>query len=252
MTQSSNYSRQLVESVHYWAQGLLTFRMSRPEGFRFSPGHYARLGLQDETNGLVWRPFSMVSAPDDSSLEFLAKLVPEGVFSGLLRSVQPGSVIALDPHRFGFLTTSSLKQAQALWMLASGTGLGPFISIVRAAKDLDPFERLVIVHSVRLEEELAYRDELESLSRDAKSSVLYIPIVTREQALNTLGKRIPQLIESGALQDAAQMPLEATHSCVMVCGNPELCADLRALLIGMDFRTTRRGVAGNLAFEKYW
>lgn len=220
--------------------------------FRFSPGHYARLGLASETAGLLWRPFSMVSAPGDSSLEFFAKLVREGEFSRLLAQVRPGSTIAVDPRSFGFLTADSLKQAQSLWMLASGTGLGPFISIVRAAARLKRFERLIVVHSVRFEAELAYRDELETLASCTTSPVHYVPVVTREHAEGTLNTRIPQLVESGALQEAARTPLDATQSCVMVCGNPELCADLRALLTRMDFRTTRRGVAGNLAFEKYW
>lgn len=154
-------------------------------------------------------------------------------------------------------------------MVASGTGLGPFVSILRDPQAAAGFDDLVIVHSVRQAGELAYRDEIESRARAAGGRdrstdapdgaavaagprVHYVPVVTREDALGALRERIPRLVESGALQAAAGVALDPASARVMACGNPEMCAELRPLLTAREFRTTRRGVLGNLAFENYW
>lgn len=262
------WTEQTVLSVHRWTDALLSFRISRDAAFRFTPGHYARLGLAAADGTLVWRPFSMVSAADAPELEFIATLVPDGEFSALLARIEPGSRMLVDKASFGFLTADRVAPGTDLWMLASGTGLGPFVSMLRSADVWTQFRTLTVVHSVRYAHDLAYRVELEALVRAPAASaralngatpgaaclaaLRYVPVVTRETVPGALGQRIPQLIESGQLQQAVGLPLDPQPSRVLVCGNPDMNAELRRLLTARGFRTPRRGLAGQMAFENYW
>ena len=250
-------------SVHRWTDALVSFRISRDAAFRFTPGHYARLGLAAADGTLVWRPFSMVSAADAAELEFIATLVPDGEFSQLLAGIAPGDSMLVDKASFGFLTADRVAPGRDLWMLASGTGVGPFISMLRGAQVWQAFETLVLVHSVRHAQDLAYRSEVDRLARDPASAVVglqgapsatlrYVPVITREAVPGALGQRIPQLIETEQLQQAVGLPLDVQPSRVLVCGNPDMNAELRQLLTARGFRTPRRGLAGQMAFENYW
>lgn len=262
------WTEQVVLSVHRWTDALLSFRISRDAAFRFTPGHYARLGLTAADGTLVWRPFSMVSAAEAPELEFIATLVPDGEFSTLLARIEPGDPILVDKASFGFLTADRVAPGRDLWMLASGTGLGPFISMLRGPDVWRGFQTLTVVHSVRYAHDLAYRSELEALvhasasgahaptdaTPDAASiaALRYVPVVTRETVPGALGQRIPQLIESEQLQQTVGLPLDPQLSRVLVCGNPDMNAELRRLLTAHGFRTPRRGLAGQMAFENYW
>ncbi|WP_291986483.1 ferredoxin--NADP reductase [Candidatus Accumulibacter sp. ACC007] len=253
---TQKWTTERVLEVRYWTPTLLSFRTSRDEGFRFAPGEYARLGLTTD-GGIVWRPFSMVSAIADDSLEFLAVLVPGGAFSGPLERLRVGDAIDVERSSFGFLTTAQLATGRQLWMLATGTGIGPFVSIVRDAAVWLAFERLIVVHSVRRSAELAYREELDALAADDTSArgrarMIYLPVVTREAGATALSKRIPELLADGHLEEAAGTPLRVEASRLMICGNPSMALTLRQLLSKRGFATGRRGVTGQMAFEKYW
>ena len=166
-----------------------------------------------------------------------------------------GDAIHVDKLSFGFLTVDQLAPGKDLWLLSSGTGLGPFVSILRDSPVWQAFEKLIVVHSVRRAAELAYRDEIAALQHElsnAKARLCYIPIVTREPGTSEFSERIPQLISDGRLERAAGTSLNLAESRVMVCGNPEMARELRQLLNSRGFATTRRGVLGQMAFEKYW
>lgn len=241
-----------IEWMRHWTPVLRSFRIPRPEGFRFTPGHYARLGLDGGTGEPVWRPFSMVSGPEDNFLEFVVVLVPDGEFSERLRTRQVGDEILIDKLSMGFLTLDQLAPGQDLWLLASGSGIGPFVSILKDPRTWRGFDRLVLVHSVRRQDELAYREEIAALPGAADGRLRYVPVVTREAVPGALDARIPQLIADGRLQQAAGGEIDVSHSRVMVCGNPELTREMRGLLTTRGFQTSRRGVPGQMAFEKYW
>jgi ferredoxin--NADP+ reductase len=240
-----------------WTPQLVSFRISRDPGYQFVPGRYARLGLTDESGELVWRPFSMVSAAHDDFLEFLVVLVEGGEFSRLLATLKTGDPVLVEKANFGFLTLDQLAPGETLWMLASGSGLGPFLSILRDQTPWRSFRHLVLVHSVRHAEDLAYRDDILAM-REAHAAVgigadlRYFPVVTREAMRGALSARIPQLVEDGRLETAAGLTLDLDSSRVMVCGNPELAKDMRHLLVRRGFATSRRGAPGQMAFEKYW
>ncbi|MDA8254577.1 MAG: ferredoxin--NADP reductase [Betaproteobacteria bacterium] len=241
-------------SIRYWTPTLLSFRTTRPAAFRFTPGHYTRLGF-DAADGAVWRPYSLASAADEDFLDFIAVLVPGGAFSEQLKQLRAGDRLRVDTASYGFLTVNQLAPGKDLWLLASGTGLGPFVSILRDAAVWRNFERLVLVHSVRHSSELAWREEISALSAafpTAKATLRYIPIVTREPGATPLAQRIPLLLADGRLEQAAETPLTLVDSRLMVCGNPELARELREYLSARGFATNRRNVPGQMAFEKYW
>lgn len=249
-------TERVLRSWH-WTPRLLSFRISRDPDYRFVPGRYARLGLPAADGETVWRPFSMVSAGHDDFLEFLVVLVDGGEFSARLATMAVGDPVLVEKADFGFLTLDQLAPGETLWMFASGTGLGPFLSILRDQRPWNTFRHLVLVHSVRNAEDLAYRQDILAM-RDAHAvtgvgaDLRYFPVVTREIMRGALAARIPTLIEDGRLESAAGLDLTVENSRVMVCGNPDLARDMRQLLTGRGFATSRRGVPGQMTFEKYW
>jgi ferredoxin/flavodoxin---NADP+ reductase len=263
------WTAERVVSIRRWTPTLLTFRITRPYAFRFTPGLYARLGLR-AAGEPVWRAFSMVSAPGEPALEFFATLVPGGAFSSQLDRIDTGDEALVEKSTYGFLTLGQLAPGRDLWLVASGTGLGPFVSILRDAQAWREFDDIVVVHSVRQANELAYRDELLAMAGAAPGAhpagdsqpgapspprqprLHYLPVVTREPLDGALAARVPALLEDGRLERAAAITLDVARSRVMVCGNPDMAADMRRLLTARGFRTSRRGVPGQMAFEKYW
>jgi ferredoxin--NADP+ reductase len=247
-------STQSATEIRLWTSTLLSIRITRPAGFRFAPGHYARLGLGTGTADTVWRPYSMVSPPDAPWLEFLLVLVPRGAFSTRASELRPGDPVLVEQASFGFLTLDQLAPGESLWLLASGTGIGPFVSIASDPIAWQRFRRVVVVHGVRRARELAYRDEIAAAARAAGACerLRYLPVVTREPGATVLADRIPTLIEDGRLQQAAATPLDAATARVMACGNPRMTAAVRALLRERGFAPSRRGAPRQMAFENYW
>lgn len=254
---AARFTIETVLALRHWTPSLLSFRTSRAPGFRFTPGHYARLSLDDASDGVVWRPFSVVSSAHDPHLEFFAVLVPGGDFSGPLSRTREGDSIRVEKASYGFMTIDRFTPGKDLWLLASGTGLGPFLSILRDPTTWQTYENLVLVHSVRHGGELAYRDEIAAIPNAellaaSSAQLKYVPVVTREPWPGALAARIPHLIEDGRLEQAAGVKLDPQRSRIMVCGNPEVARELRGQLTVRGFRINRRAEPGQLAFENYW
>jgi len=244
---------QRITAIRRWTPVLWSIRIERPANYAFQPGHYARLGLPvDAPAAAVWRPYSIVSSTTDRELEFLLVLIPGGAFTAQLAALREGDSLLLEQAVFGFFLDTQLAPGETLWMLATGTGLGPYISLLRTPGALDRYARVVLVHSVRQQAELAYRDEIEAPAATSNGRLTYVPIVTREPGTTALAGRIPQLIEEGALQAHAGLPMAPAGSRVMVCGNPAFTTDMRALLSARGFTPCRRGSPGTMLFEKYW
>lgn len=245
------WTEEKVMDIHHWTDRIFSFKASRPADFRFSAGHYARVGLPDANGDLVWRPLSMVSSPQEAFLEFVAIMVPDGNFSRCLGGLSVDAPVAIDKSCFGFLTLDQLAAGDDLWLLASGTGIGPFVAMLRDSQVWQRFRRIVVVHSVRRAVELVYREFLAGLAKDRGPGFSYLPVVTRDGG-GAFAERIPALLADGRLEAAAGVPLRADTARAMVCGNPAMTRDLRELLSTRGFAAGRRGVAGQMAFEKYW
>ena len=255
--ESEKWTTEIVVSVHYWTSTLISFRTTRSCGFRFTPGQYARLGLAGAEGIDVWRPISVVSAANDEALEFLVVLIPGGAFSEALGRLKTGDTIKVEKRSFGFLSVDQLAAGRDLWLLASGSGLGPFVSIMRDENVWRAFERLIIVHSVRQASELAYREEICALAASRKLAIdaaqlTYLPVVTRDAAATTLTSRITELLSTGRLEKAAGTKLNVMTSRLMICGTPGMARKLRQLLSTRGFASSRRNAPGQMAFENYW
>jgi ferredoxin/flavodoxin---NADP+ reductase len=249
---------ETVTGVRWWTDRLLTFTMTRPKEYSFAAGQYARLGLADG-NIVIWRAYSMTSSPQDDTLEFYGILVEGGRFTSQLKDIREGSSILLEKLPFGFMTPDRFTGGDDLWMLATGTGVGPFISLLRDTYVWSRFKRLILVHCVRHAEELCYTQELDALqaqhapSEGAKLEVLRL--VTRDdgsQAPARLHGRITTLLQNGELEKAAGVALSEEASRIMLCGNPEMIEETRRLLHERGLRPVRRALPGHFLTENYW
>lgn len=238
--------------IQAWTPTLWSLRLSRPDGFSFLPGHYARLGFEQPDGTPLWRAYSIVSAPHEPELEFLIGLLPDGAFCSHLAQLQTGDRLLLDRRAMGFFVADQLAAGDSLWLLASGTGVGPYVSLLRQQQMIARFARRVLVHSVRHAADLAYGEELRALAGASGGAVDYIPVVTREPGATRLQRRIPQLLEEHTLQQETGLDLDPAGARVMVCGNPEFTAAMRRLLTERGFLPCRRGLSGSMLFENYW
>ncbi len=251
------FTRQTLSDVHVWSPSLFSLRCSRDPGFRFRAGQFARLGVHKADGSVVWRAYSMVSAPHDDFLEFFSIVVPGGEFTSELSRLKAGDHLLVDKQAFGFLTLDRFVDGRDLWLLASGTGLAPFLSILQDFEAWQRFERIVLVYSARTAGDLAYQAmihgfaEQEHLAEHAHK-LTYLPLVTREQALGCLQGRITSLLTSGELERAAGLHLSPERSRLMLCGNPQMIDDTRALLKQRDLQLSLTRRPGQVAVENYW
>ncbi|MGE4405181.1 ferredoxin--NADP reductase [Pseudomonas sp.] len=251
------FTRQRLLEVQTLTPNLFTLRTSRDPGFRFSAGQFARLGVRKPSGCIVWRAYSMVSAPHDEFLDFFSIVVPDGEFTSELSRLQVGSELLVDKQAFGYLTLDRFPDGRDLWLLASGTGLAPFLSILQDFEAWQRFERIVLVYSVREACELAYQQLIRELPARAYleglgDKLTYLPVVTREQVPGMLHGRITTLIENGELERAAGLRFEPQHSRIMLCGNPQMIEDTRAILKARDLNLSLTRRPGQVAVENYW
>ena len=241
---------RVLENRH-WTEALFSLRV---EGARlsFQAGQFVRIAL-DTTAGdagsRVARPFSFVNPPGDPVLEFYGIVVPEGPLSPRLAKLATGDALYVARNPAGFLVLSELPEAQTLWLLATGTGIAPFLSILRTEAPWQRFRNVVLVHAVRHARELVYREMISNL---VKSSFKYVTFVSREAAPGSLAGRIPAAIRDGRLERAAGVALDAGSSQVMLCGNPGMLTDVTAALAERGMRKHRRRAPGHITVESFW
>ena len=258
MTASAeNFTRQTLLEVHPLTPSLFTLRTTRDPGFRFRAGQFARLGVTKADGSVAWRAYSMVSSPHDEFLEFFSIVVPDGEFTSELSRLREGDTLLVDRQAFGYLTPDRFTDGRDLWLLATGTGVAPFLSILQDFEVWEKFERIVLVYSAREAKELAYQSLIDTLGEreylaEYAHKLTYIPIVTREQHPGALNGRITTLIENGELERAAGVALTPEHSRVLICGNPQMVDDTRQLLKQRDLQLSLSRRPGQVAVENYW
>ena len=258
MTASAEkFTRQTLLDVQPLTPSLFSLRVTRDPGFRFRAGQFARLGVTKADGSVVWRAYSMVSSPFDEYLDFFSIVVPGGEFTSELSRLREGDSLLIDRQAFGFLTLDRFADGRDLWLLATGTGIAPFISILQDFEAWERFENIKLVYSVREAKELAYQQVIAGLEQrdylaEYAGKLQFIPVVTREQHPGALQGRITTLIENGELKRAAGLALTPEHSRVMLCGNPQMIDDTREVLKarGLQLSLSRR--PGQVAVENYW
>ncbi|MEE1922579.1 ferredoxin--NADP reductase [Pseudomonas sp. 148P] len=258
MTASAEkYTRQTLLDVQPLTPNLFSLRTTRDAGFRFRAGQFARLGVTKADGSVVWRAYSMVSSPFDEHLDFYSIVVPGGEFTSELSRLREGDELLIDRQAFGYLTLDRFVDGRDLWLLATGTGIAPFLSILQDFEAWERFERIKLVYSVREARELAYLDLIAGLEKreylaEYAGKLQFIPVVTREQHPGALNGRITTLIENGELERAAGLELIPEHSRVMLCGNPEMIDDTRKVLKARDLNLSLSRRPGQVAVETYW
>ncbi|HVZ45972.1 MAG TPA: ferredoxin--NADP reductase [Ramlibacter sp.] len=252
----SAFLEEKVLSVHHWTDKLFTFTTTRDPALRFSNGHFTMIGLRQESGKPLLRAYSIVSANYEDHLEFLSIKVPNGPLTSKLQHIQPGDSIVVGKKPTGTLLIDYLLPGKHLYLLATGTGLAPFMSIVRDPETYEKFDHVILVHGVRQKDELAYHDLLiehlpnhEFLGEMVTSKLRYYPTVTRE-AYRNMG-RITHLIESGKLlKDLGMPPIDPRNDRVMICGSPGMLRDLKRMLEERGFKEGNTTTPGDFVIER--
>ena len=252
----SNLATEKVLSVHHWTDTLFSFTTTRDPGFRFKNGHFTMIGLQQAGQRPLLRAYSIVSANYEDQLEFFSIKVPDGPLTSALQHVKPGDDILVSRKPTGTLVQDHLLPGRNLYLLSTGTGLAPFMSIIKDPEIYQNFDRVILTHGCRFVRELAYADTITSelpdneyFGDDVRSKLLYYPTVTREAFRNT--GRLTDLIASGKLARDLGMPeLNHEDDRFMICGSPAMLKESCALLNERGFRETRNGVLGHYVIER--
>lgn len=237
-----------ITHMHHWNEKLFSLRVPRPPSFKFEAGQFCRIGLQIEGGETVLRPYSIVSSPYEDFLEFYSIVAPGGKLTPLLNTLPVGANIFLETKAHGYLTMGSrFTEGKELWMLSTGTGLAPFVSMLQDPFTFEKYENIYLVHCVREESELAYKQLLEREMFDQEhlaefaNKFKYMPLVTREESPYK-NRRITALIEDNTLDIN-------TDSRVMICGNPQMVKDTRAILEEKGLKIGTLKVPGEIIIE---
>ncbi|MGB5064545.1 MAG: ferredoxin--NADP reductase [Candidatus Competibacter sp.] len=258
MKASDKYTVETITEIRTWASNLFSFKTTRSQSYRFIAGQFARLGVEDDHGDLVWRAYSICSAPYDDFLEFYSIVVSDGAFTSRLSQLKVGDPVLVEKRNYGYLTTDRFECGRDLWLLSTGTGLAPFLSILQEFDPWEHYENIVLVHSVRYRHELAYEEFIDSFKENElfaghAHKLKYVQVVTRDQVeRSALNGRITRLLSNGELEAHVGLPIDPERSRVMICGNPDMVQETRDLLTGRGLTLSLRGKPGNLAVENYW
>ena len=252
----SAFQEEKVLSVHHWTDRLFSFKTTRDVSLRFSNGHFTMIGLRQEGGKPLLRAYSIVSANYEDHLEFLSIKVQDGPLTSRLQHIKVGDTIVIGRKPTGTLLIDYLLPGKNLYLLGSGTGIAPFLSVVRDPATYERFEKVILVHGVREVAELAYHDYLkhelpdhEFLGDIVREQLLYYPTVTRE-AFEHQG-RITTLLETGKIEADLGLPkLDPLHDRIMICGSPGLNKDLREILEPRGFTEGSTTTPGDYVVER--
>lgn len=216
----------------------------------FRPGQFMNLGLHVGAQ-FVSRSYSLASAPGEP-LEVLLARVGEGALSPALFELAVGAAITLDPKPQGFFSLDYVPPHEELWMLATGTGLGPFLSMLRSGVAFERARRVVLAHGTRGPLDLAHQAELVELTRERAGAFSYLPVLSREPMAGALDGRLTTVLASGELEASAQTRIDAERSHLLLCGNPAMIEDVTTQLVARGLRRHRQRAPGHITTEKYW
>ncbi len=251
----SALSTETVTHVHHWTDSLFSFRTTRGPGLRFENGQFVMIGLMVDGKPLL-RAYSVVSANYEEQLEFLSIKVANGPLTSRLQHIKVGEEVLVGRKAVGTLLLDNLRPGRNLYMIGTGTGLAPFMALIKDPTTYERFRRVVLVHGVREVAELAYSEEIERalpehelIGEMLKEQLVYYPTVTREPFRNR--GRITDIIENGRLfSDIGAEPLDPAQDGVMLCGSPQMLADMSAILKARGFDEGNSSRAGSYVIEK--
>ncbi|AOM41713.1 ferredoxin--NADP(+) reductase [Xenorhabdus hominickii] len=247
----ANWVTGKVTDITNWTDSLFSIKVHAPIE-KFTAGQFAKLSLEIDGQR-IQRAYSYVNSPDDHNLEFYLVTVPEGKLSPQLAELKTGDELFVTEHAAGFFVLEEIPDCQTLWMIATGTGIGPYLSILQQGDDLERFENIVLVHAARWGQDLSYLPMMQQLEQKFQGKLRIQTIVSREKQPNSLIGRVPALIESGKLESAVGLTMLAENSHIMLCGNPQMVRDTQQLLKEQRNMTKHlRRRPGHMTCEQYW
>ena len=263
---ASPFGTETVLDVRHWTDAYFSFTTSRDDGFRFDNGQFVMIGLEveqeDGTRKPLMRAYSIASANWEEELEFFSIKVADGPLTSRLQHIRPGDTLLVGRKPTGTLLVSDVHPGRVLYLLGTGTGLAPWLAVIKDPATYERFERVVVVHGVRGVEDLAYRDYItrelprhEYLGEEIRAKLLYYPAVSREDFVcdgRSHRGRITDLLDGGRIAADLGLPaLDPAFDRAMICGSPQMLADFRAILDRRGFTASPRiGTAGEYVYER--
>ena len=232
-----------------WNERLFSLKIKAPLG-DFKAGQFVRVGLEVDGEVLA-RPYSLVNSPDEEYLEIYFNIVPEGPLSPLLAKLQAGDGVKLAVRTAGFLVVDEVPEVKNLWMLATGTAIGPFLAILKTEKVYQRFEKIVLCYSVSTTDELSYMENIQALLESHQNQLIFVPFVTREDNADAMRKRIPASIKDGTLEQRTGVTIDAENTHIMICGSSAMMKDASEVLNERGLRKHLRREPGHISTEKY-
>lgn len=241
-------SGTVIENKH-WHDALFSLRITT-EPFPFRAGQYVRVGLANSENK-TQRAYSMVNGPNSEYLEFVITRVENGALSPYLAQLKPGDLVTISQPASGFFMLDDIPDGKSLWLIATGTGIGPYLSMLSTEQPWERFQKIYLIHGVRHKADLTYSDLIGQWQQRAPQQFTYQPVITREKVAGALHDRIPALIKNGELEQATGGTLD-TSAQIMLCGNPEMITGARSELAEKGLAIHLRRRPGNVTIEQYW
>ena len=251
----ASFQSESVLSVHHWTDNLFSFTTTRDSSFRFRNGEFVMLGLKVQDRPLM-RAYSIASANYETNLEFFSIKVPDGPLTSRLQHLKEGDEVILGRKTTGTLVIDNLRSGRNLYLVGTGTGLAPYLSVIKDPETYEKFERVVLVHGCRRVSELAYGEMItQTLPKDdmlgelVTNQLIYYPTVTRDPFRNR--GRITDLITSGKLfADTGLAALDPAFDRAMICGSAAMLGDTKAILLEQGFVEGNHGEAADFVVEK--
>ena len=215
----------------------------------YTAGQFTKIGLKIDGE-LVSRPYSLVSSPNEDFLEVIYVNVPDGILTPKLHELKKDDTLFVMDKPSGFFIMDEVPDGDKLWLVATGTGLGVFVSLLKTNSPWDRFKEIILIHGVRTAGELAYQNQIQEFQKQHPNQLKYIQTVTREKIEGTLNSRIPDAIKDKSITDSCGPINEKSQ--FMLCGNPDMINDMVTLLGEYGLERNRRSKPGNITLEKYW
>ena len=251
----ASLSTQSVTDVHHWNESLFSFKTTRDQSLRFENGHFVMLGMEVEGRPLM-RAYSIASPNYDDELEFLSIKVPDGPLTSKLQDIKVGDELLVSSKPTGTLVVDHLLEGRNLYLISTGTGLAPFISIIQDPTVYERFDNVILTHGVRYVSELAYQDFIlkdlpdnEFLGDNVKEKLIYYPTVTRED-FHTQGRLTDLMNTEKLFMDIYQSIPNPDHDRFMICGSPSMLKETCCILVRMGFEESRQGIKAHYVIER--
>ncbi|CAM3835683.1 MULTISPECIES: ferredoxin--NADP reductase [Pseudoalteromonas] len=245
----SNWVEAKVKDIVWWTDTLFSLIVNA-DVEPFKAGQFTKLSMMMDDKRIA-RAYSYVNSPDSADLEFYLINVADGLLSQQLAKLTPGDTVLIERRASGFFTLDEVPTSEQLFMLSTGTAIGPFLSILEQGDVWQQFKHITLVHGVRLNADLSYQDKIAQLQQQY-AQLHYLPVVSREPAIIGLNGRITSGIADGSLFTHCQSAVTPQNAQFMICGNPDMVKDTSALLTERGYTRNRRREPGQITVEQYW